>query len=188
MHTGLEISPTDSRILYRVGLAHYANGDLKHGEERYKEFKLAIKILKLALQHSPLPSCISDIYYHVGLSYCFLQKYEKSIFPFSKSIELQSSDMRYYHERAKAYQMIENHEEALSDFNEVIKRNPKNANAYFRRAFSAKALRMYGEAAEDFEKAKELDPLNPKIVVNYKKLQGISCIVLCKPGQEKVFS
>jgi len=72
-----------------------------------------------------------------------LQKYEKSIFPFSKSIELKASEMKYYHERAKAYQMIENHEEAEIDFDEVIKRNPKNANAFFRRAFSVKALRKY---------------------------------------------
>jgi len=43
------------------------------------------------------------------------------------------------------------------------------------------------KAADDFEKAKELDPLNPKLVVNYKKLKGITCIVLCKPGEEKEF-
>ena len=30
-------------------------------------------------------------------------------------------------------------------------------------------------------------PLNPKMVVNYKKLKGVSCIVLCKPGEEKAF-
>ena len=39
----------------------------------------------------------------------------------------------------------------------------------------------------DFEKAKQLDPLNPKMVVNYKKLKGITCIVLCKPGEEKEY-
>ena len=49
------------------------------------------------------------------------------------------------------------------------------------------ALQKYQDAAEDFEKAKELDPLNPKLVVNYKKLKGITCIVLCKPGEEKEF-
>ena len=69
----------------------------------------------------------------------------------------------------------------------LIKKNPKNAHAYFRRAFSQKALKNYTEAADDFEMAKQLDPLNPKMVVNYKKLKGVSCIVLCKPGEEKVF-
>ena len=83
--------------------------------------------------------------------------------------------------------MIEDHSSAVEDFTVVIKKNPKNAHAYFRRAFSNKALKKYQEAADDFEKAKELDPLNHKLVINYKKLKGITCIVLCKPGEEKEF-
>lgn len=46
----------------------------------------------------------------------------------------------------------------------------------------------FDKAAEDFEEAKALDPQNPQLVVNYKKLQGINCIVLCRPGEEKVYS
>lgn len=83
--------------------------------------------------------------------------------------------------------MIEEHEKAIEDFSLVIKKNPKNAHAHFRRAFSYKATKKYTEAADDFEKAKELDILNPKMVVNYKKLKGITCIVLCKPGEEKLY-
>ena len=48
-------------------------------------------------------------------------------------------------------------------------------------------MQKFAEAADDFEQAKELDPLNPKMVVNYKKLKGVACIVLCEPGEEKVF-
>ena len=83
--------------------------------------------------------------------------------------------------------MIEDHEKAVDDFTSVIKKNPKNAHAHFRRAFSLKALKRYSEAADDFERGKELDPLNPKLVVNYKKLKGVSCIVLCKPGEEPAY-
>ena len=83
--------------------------------------------------------------------------------------------------------MIEYHEKAVDDFDVVVKKNPKNAHAYFRRAFSLKALKKYAEAAEDFEQAKNLDPMNPKLVVNYKKLKGVGCIVLCEPGEERVF-
>lgn len=83
--------------------------------------------------------------------------------------------------------MIEEHEKAVEDFNEVIKKNPSNAHAYFRRGFSLKSLKEFSLAANDFEKAKELDPMNPKMVVNYKKLKGITCIILCKPGDEKEF-
>ena len=83
--------------------------------------------------------------------------------------------------------MINLHEKAVEDFSAVIKRNPMNAHAHFRRAFSLKALKKYAEAADDFESAKNLDPLNPKLVINYKKLKGVHCIVLCDPGSEKTF-
>jgi Flp pilus assembly protein TadD len=83
--------------------------------------------------------------------------------------------------------MINHHEESVKDFNRVIKRNPKNAHAYFRRAFSLKALKEFKKAADDFAKALELDPNNPQIVVNHKKLKGVQCIVLCEPGAEKEF-
>jgi len=81
--------------------------------------------------------------------------------------------------------MIEMHQEAVADFDAVIKRCPKNAHAYFRRAFSLKALKEFAKAAEDFETAKNLEPLNPQLVVNHKKLKGVGCIVLCEPGMEK---
>jgi len=83
--------------------------------------------------------------------------------------------------------MIEEHASAIEDFDSVIQKNPNNAHAYFRRAFSHKSMKNYSQAADDFEIAKEKDPLNQKLVVNYKKLQGITCIVLCKPGEEKIF-
>ena len=97
--------------------------------------------------------------------------------------------------------MIDYHTEAVTDFNTLIKKNPKNAHAYFRRAFSLKALKVsqghlysslfvqkFTEAVEDFEMAKSLDPHNPQMLVNYKQLKDVSCIVLCKPGEEKFFN
>jgi len=110
-----------------------------------------VKTLKLALQKKPYISYESDIYYHIGLSYCNVEKFEKSIYPYTKCIDLIPSEIRYIHERAKAYQMIEDHEKAVGDFNVVIKKNPRNAHAFFRRAFSQKALKNYSEAADDFE-------------------------------------
>lgn len=83
--------------------------------------------------------------------------------------------------------MIEDHQKAVADFNVVLKKNSKNAHAYFRRAFSQKSLKNYSAAADDFEKAKELNPMDPKLVINYKKLKGVTCIVLCRPGEEPTF-
>ena len=188
LDSALNHDPTNSKVHYQQGLTWYA----------FKKYKKAIKSLKLSLHNGPLKFYEPDIFYHLGLSYCRLQKFEKAIFPFSKCVEKVPSDLRYIHERAKAYQMIEWHKEAVQDFNIVINKNPKNAHAFFRRAFSLKALKVsqplqltslqnYSEAAEDFEQAKNLDPMNPMLVVNYKKLKGVGCIVLCEPGEERIF-
>ena len=197
LKTGLEYNSKDPQVLYKLGLTYFA----------YKKYKQCTKYMKQALKHRPFLTYEADIYYHLGLAYCRMEKFEKSIFPYSRCIERIPSDLRYRHERAKAYQMIGHHEEAVEDFNEVIKKNPKNAHAHFRRAFSLKALgpahnpnvsifsqtcnrldlQNYLLAADDFEKAKNLDPLNPDLVINHKKLKGITCIVLCEPGEEKEF-
>ena len=92
----------------------------------------------------------------------------------------------YYHERAKSYQLIEEHNLALEDFNVVIRMQKNNANAYFRRAFTYKALRKYTEASEDMFKARELDPGNPNLIINAKKMQGVRSIVVCQPGEEQI--
>ena len=84
--------------------------------------------------------------------------------------------------------MIEENEKALLDFNTVIRLQPGNAHAYFRRGFTHKALKKYLEAAEDFNTAKTLQPDNPALVINSKKIHGVKCIVLCLPGQEPKFN
>ena len=169
--------PQDSGILYKCGLTYYAD----------KKYKKCITYMKEALKYNPHMTYEADIYYHLGLAYCRLEKFEKAIFPFTKCVERIPSDIRYIHERAKALQMIDHHERAVNDFSVVIKKNPKNAHAYFRRAFSLKALKRFTEAAEDFESAKANDPMNPKLVVNHKQLKNVVCIVLCEPGAEKLF-
>lgn len=141
MERALQQNPYDTQVLYKYGLTHYANG----------KYKKCIKTLKMALKNKPFVMYEADIYYTIGLAYCKVQKFEKSIWPFSRCIERIPGDIRYVHERAKAHQMIEYHEKAVEDFSSVIKRNPKNAHAHFRRAFSWKALKKYPEAADDFE-------------------------------------
>lgn len=83
--------------------------------------------------------------------------------------------------------MIGDHEYALRDFNRVIDLQPTNAHAFFRRAFTYKAMKRYHDAAEDFNTARKLQPNNPALLINAKKLHGVSCIVLCRPGDEPDF-
>ena len=141
LNLGLKINEDDPQVFYRLGLSYYAD----------ENYKLCVRTLKAALINKPFISYEADIYYHIGLAYCNVEKFEKSIYPYSRCIEMIPSEIKYIHERAKAFQMIEDHEKAVDDFDMVIKKNPKNAHAHFRRAFSHKALKNYSQAADDFE-------------------------------------
>ena len=83
----------DSQVFYELGLSLFA----------FTKYKKSLKMMKEALKNKPLESYEPDIYYHLGLCYCRLEKFEKAIFPFSKCIERIPSDIRYIHERAKTY-------------------------------------------------------------------------------------
>ena len=87
-------------MLYKQGLSYFS----------FKRYKKCIAMMKQALQNKPYLTYEADIFYHLGLAYCRLEKFEKSIFPYTRCIEKMPSDLRYIHERAKAYQMIEYHQ------------------------------------------------------------------------------
>lgn len=89
----LTINAKDPQVLYKQGIAYFA----------FKKYKRCIKTMKRALAEKPYMTYEADIYYHLGLAYCRLQKFEKSIYPYSRCIEKIPSDLRYIHERAKAY-------------------------------------------------------------------------------------
>ncbi|KAG3120607.1 hypothetical protein PI124_g7715 [Phytophthora idaei] len=101
--------------------------------------------------------------------------------------QLHEAQLMYIHERAKALQLERYHAEALADFSFVIAQQPTNAHAYFRRGFAHKALGDFKAAAHDLQTARLLDPNNLQLVVNYKELRDVECIVLCAPGEEKRF-
>jgi len=59
--------------------------------------------MKKAIKAKPYITYEADIYYHVGLSFCRLERFEESIFPYTQAIKVIPNDIRYIHERAKAY-------------------------------------------------------------------------------------
>ncbi|GMF12728.1 unnamed protein product [Phytophthora lilii] len=91
--------------------------------------------------------------------------------------ELHQVQLMYIHERAKALQLEHYHAEALADFSFVIAKQPTNAHAYFRRGFAHKALGDFKAAAHDLQTARLLDPNNLQLVVNYKELRDVECII-----------
>jgi hypothetical protein len=59
--------------------------------------------MKKALKCEPFMTYKPDLYYHIGLSYAHLDKYERSLYPFSRAVEMIPVDIKFIHERAKAY-------------------------------------------------------------------------------------
>ena len=80
-------------MLYKLGISLFAN----------KKYKKSIKTLKRALKNEPFNTYKPDVFYHIGLAYCRLEKFEKSRFPYSRCIDLRPTESIYIHERAKAY-------------------------------------------------------------------------------------
>ena len=115
-------------------------------------------------------------YYHTGIAYARLGKYERALWPLTRCIEINQSDTRFLMERGKAFQVLEQFPQAIADFNRVIQLDHKHAHAYFRRAFAFKATKRFHEAAEDFEMAKKLEPLNALMVVNYRGLKDVNFV------------
>jgi tetratricopeptide (TPR) repeat protein len=79
--------------MYKLGLTYFA----------HQKYKKCIKLLKESLKNKPFLTFEADIYYHIGIAYCRVQKFEKAIWPLSRCIERLPTDIRYLHERAKAY-------------------------------------------------------------------------------------
>lgn len=74
LDTALSISPKDPQLLYKLGLAYY----------KLPNYKRCIKTLKRSLKNSPFVSYEADIYYHIGIAYCNLDKFERSLYPLTK--------------------------------------------------------------------------------------------------------
>jgi len=62
LQTALSRNECDAQVLYKLGLTYFAFG----------KYKKCVKIMKEAIQNKPFLTYDSDIYYHIGLSYCRL--------------------------------------------------------------------------------------------------------------------
>ena len=95
LERALEVDENDPKVLYKLGLSYYA----------FDKYKRCIKKLKKALKCKSLGKTIkgkselssaranqyltyeSDIYYHIGIAYSNLERFEESIFPLTKAIK-----------------------------------------------------------------------------------------------------
>jgi len=150
LSSALKIDPSDPQLLYKRGIARYAD---QRYSEAISDLKASIRNTKHDNQTSanlPYWGNSADIYFHLGLCYANLGKHQLAVPAFDQSILHCPNKPHYLHERAKCSQVVGNHEEAIIDFTRVLEMQPTNARALFRRGFSYKSLQKYMEVHNFF--------------------------------------
>jgi hypothetical protein len=82
---------------------------------------------------------------------------------FTKRIEKEPNDARFYYNRAIAYAALGKLKEAVEDGTKTIELNPRDSNAYINRGVDYIALDNCDRAVADFNKAIQLSPKDASV-------------------------
>jgi len=106
-------------------------------------------------------------YFELGYVRLAEDDYQEAVRAFSRAIELDPSDARYYRARARVYRVLENKEGALADYSAAIALTDPSELArtsffqkslYEQRAGVRRELKQYRGAADDLTRLIELNP------------------------------
>ena len=106
-------------------------------------------------------------YFELGYVRLAEDDYQEAVRAFSRAIELDPSDARYYRARARVYRVLENKEGALADYSAAIALTDPSDLArtsffqkslYEQRAGVRRELKQYRGAADDLTRLIELNP------------------------------
>ncbi|MGH7424556.1 MAG: tetratricopeptide repeat protein, partial [Candidatus Methylomirabilales bacterium] len=106
-------------------------------------------------------------YFELGYVRLAEDDYPEAVRAFSRAIELDPSDARYYRARARVYRVLENKEGALADYSAAIALTDPSELArtsffqkslYEQRAGVRRELKQYRGAADDLTRLIELNP------------------------------
>jgi len=106
----------------------------------------------------------ADEYKAAGNKLMGLQKFEDAIHNYSKAIELNSENEKFYSNRALAYIKTSKFKRAVADAKKAISLKPDYVNAVLHLAEAEKGHNNYKEAAEAFTKALKLEKNQDKRV------------------------
>jgi tetratricopeptide (TPR) repeat protein len=96
-----------------------------------------------------------EAYNNRGSAYIELGEYEKAIADYTKSIELDPTNIILYYDRSMAYNRTGEWDKAIADCNKVLELGLYNHFVYYNRGVANKGKGDYEAALADFEKAKE---------------------------------
>lgn len=116
----------------------------------------------------------ADLYFHRGLFYYDLERYEQAIADFGQVLVLSPQDADTYFCRGLPYFDLKQYEPAIADFDQAIALNPQHIDAYFHRGLSCFFLEQYEQAIADFDQALTLNPQHIEAYFH----RGSSCFFL----------
>ncbi len=104
--------------------------------------------------------------HHAALKALQSGEAQKAVELFSKAIEKDPREFRYYNDRGIAYRRVGNMEAALADYTKALELKPDYTNALNNRGIAYLQQGRYNEAAADFTEALKHGGLEGKIYTN----------------------
>ncbi|WP_338766790.1 tetratricopeptide repeat protein [Bernardetia sp. ABR2-2B] len=102
----------------------------------------------------------SNRYCQFALAKAHTQQYEKSLYYYEKSLELDKKNAITLNNRGYTYNLLEEYEKAILDFNEAIRLDSASAYSYNNRGLAKIKLGQTEEGLKDIQVSMELDNQN----------------------------
>ncbi len=149
----LQADPKNPENYYNLGLIFQKSGAHKEAVESFSMY-IAIPGLK--------PAFVADGHNNRGISHRAMRKPDLAVADYSKAIEFDPKNPRFYTNRANALLDLRKADEALADYQRSMDADPKFGLAYAGRGNYYVAANRPDEAIADLTKAIEYDPSNPE--------------------------
>lgn len=139
-------------LLLQALLAHNS-GDLERAVELYGRI----------LNHDPKPDTQAVILVHRGMAEFSCAKYEEAIRDFTRTLELDATNVKALYYRGTVYRMMGRHAESLADLDRCIDIDPYQFDGLYARAQLRFELGDYALAMSDCDRAIALEPDLPEL-------------------------
>lgn len=93
----------------------------------------------------------------IGSLYYSTEKYDSATYYYSRSIEIDSTSLQVFLNRAYSYQDNDKHKEAIDDFSKVLEQQQTSTEALMMRGYSYAELGDYDLAMKDYNQALSYD-------------------------------